>query len=164
MPVVVRPLRLTEAPTFFQIHHRSVRGLAAAHYPPRVIEAWTGPLNEERFIANPDKEIRLIADLDGEPVGYGALVLAPAELRACYVVPEAARSGVGTALVREIERIALQNGVERLDLLSSVNAEPFYTALGYASTEATNHVLGSGQVMAAVKMSKTLRRGRPANG
>ena len=114
-------------------------------------------MNEERFLANPDKEIRLIADLDGVPVGFGALVLAPAELRACYVVPEAARNGVGTALVREIERIAIQNGVERLDLLSSLNAEPFYAALGYDSTEATNHVLGSGQVMAAVKMSKTLR-------
>jgi putative acetyltransferase len=118
-------------------------------------------LNEERFLANPDREIRLIADLDGEPVGFGALVLAPPELRACYVVPEAARSGVGTALVREIERIAIQNGVKRLDLLSSLNAEPFYAALGYDSTEATNHVLQSGQVMAAVKMSKTLRGASP---
>ena|SRR5688500_2382603 len=164
MPVVVRPIYLTEAATFLQIHSRSVRGLAAADYPPRVIEAWTGPLNEERFLANPDKEIRLIADLDGVPVGFGALVLAPAELRACYVVPEAARNGVGTALVREIERIAVENGIERLDLLSSLNAEPFYTALGYDSTQATTHVLGSGQVMAAVKMSKTLQPSRPANG
>ena len=161
MPVVVRPIRLTEAAIFSQIHSRSVRGLAAGHYSPLVIEAWTGPLNEERFLANLDQEIRLIAELDGEPVGFGALVLAPAELRACYVVPEAARSGVGTALVREIERIAIQNGVERLDLLSSVNAEPFYAALGYESTEATEHILQSGQVMAAVKMSKTLRAEPP---
>ena len=154
-------MRPTEAATFFQIHSRSVRGLAAEHYPSAVIEAWTGPLNKERFLANPDKEIRLIADLDGEPVGFGALVLDPAELRACYVVPEAARHGVGTALVRELERIALQNGVTRLDLLSSLNAEPFYAALGYEATEATNHVLGSGQVMAAVKMSKILRVASP---
>ena len=157
MPVVVRPIRVTEAPTFFEIHSRSVRGLAAAHYPHQVIEAWAGPFNEERFLANPDKEIRLIADLDGQAVGFAALVLAPAELRACYVVPEAARNGIGTALVREIERIAIQSGIERLDLLSSVNAEPFYAALGYESTEATHHVLGSGQIMAAVKMSKVLR-------
>ena len=161
MPVVVRPIRLTEAATFLQIHHRAVRGLAAAHYPSPVIEAWTAPLSEERFLANPDQEIRLIADLDGEAVGYGALVLETGEVRACYVVPEAARKGVGTALVRELERIAIQHGVARLDLLSSVNAEPFYAALGYESTEATDHVLRSGQVMAAVKMSKTLRVASP---
>src|SRR5688572_4178504 len=121
--------QLSCAPFTSPRRRRSVRGLAAADYPPRVIDAWAGPLNEERFLANPDKEIRLIADLDGVPVGFGALVLAPAELRACYVVPEAARKGVGTALVREIERIAVENGIERLDLLSSLNAEPFYAAL-----------------------------------
>src|SRR6266436_9161361 len=60
----------------------------------------------ERFLANPDSEIRVVAEIDGAIVGIGALVLANCELRACYVAPEAARKGVGSALVAEIERIA----------------------------------------------------------
>src|SRR5688572_3245792 len=118
MPVVVRAMHPGDVPRYLQIHSRSVRVLVAGHYSPDVIEAWTGPLTEEGFLANPHGEIRLIADLDGQAVGFGALVLSPPELRACYVMPDAARKGIGTALVREIDRIAMENGVTRLTLLS----------------------------------------------
>jgi putative acetyltransferase len=157
--ITVRPLRATEGRIFLEIHSRSIRGLAAAHYPAEVLEAWTVPLTEESlrgFLDNRDGEIRLIAELDGEPVGLGALVVANSELRACYVVPEASRKGVGTALVAEIERIAKENGVERLELLASVNAEPFYAFLGYEAHGRTEHVLRTGHPMAAVRMAKML--------
>ena len=52
----------------------------------------------EHFYVNPDKEIRLVAEIDGEIVGMGALVIAPNELRACYVLPNAIRKGVGSRL------------------------------------------------------------------
>ena len=160
MPVTVRPLRADEARTFLQIHSRSIRGLAAGHYPPEVIEAWTVPLTDEilrAFLDNPDHEIRLVAELNGEPAGIGALVVASSELRACYVAPEASRQGVGTALVAEIERLARHSGLQELELLASVNAEPFYSSLGYERHERTEHVLRTGQPMAAVRMSRRLR-------
>ena len=159
MAIVVRPLRPDEERMFLELHGRSVRGLATGHYPPDVIEAWVVPLTEENlrgFHENRDNEIRLIAELKGKPVGLGALVIENSELRACYVAPEAARQGVGTALVREIERIAAENGVERLELLASVNAEPFYAALGYQTDGRTEHILRTGHAMAAVQMSKRL--------
>jgi putative acetyltransferase len=97
----------------------------------------------------------LIAELAGQPAGLGALVIANSELRACYVVPEAARQGVGTALVTEIERLARSHGLDRLELLASLNAEPFYSALGYESIGHTVLTL-RGQPMDAVKMSRRL--------
>jgi GNAT superfamily N-acetyltransferase len=160
MAITIRALRPGEARTFLQIHARSIRGLAAGHYPADVIEAWTVPLTDESvraFIDNPDNEIRLIAELDGEAVGLGALVVESSELRACYVVPEGSRKGVGTALVARIEHLARENGLERLELLASVNAEPFYASLGYENHGYTEHVLRTGHPMAAVKMAKLLR-------
>lgn len=159
MAVIVRPLRQGEERTLFHIHTRAVRGLAAGHYPPEVIEAWTRHPTDERLraiAANPDNEVRLLAELDGEPVGLGALVIANSELRACYVVPEAARKGVGTALVRAMEDIAAQNGVESLRLRSSLNAEPFYLSLGYESEGRVEIMLGT-QSMTAVKMKKSVQ-------
>jgi putative acetyltransferase len=158
--ITIRPLRPKEGRLFLEIHTRSIRGLAAGHYSRDVIDAWTVPITEEslrELLENRDHEIRLIAELDGEAVGLGAVVLAHSELRACYVVPEAARKGVGSALVREIERIAKDNGLLRLELLASVNAEPFYVSLDYHPDCRTAHVLRTGQPMAAVKMTKTLR-------
>jgi hypothetical protein len=54
--------------------------------------------------------------VDGDPVGLRVLVVARRELRACYVVPEAARTGVATALVAELERIARADDIQRLQL------------------------------------------------
>ena len=105
---------------------------------------------------NDDGEIRLIAELDGAAVGIGALVVVDSELRACYVVPEAGRRGVGAAIVREIERIAIAEGLTELTLQASVNAEPFYAALGYGVLERGEHTLRGGQRMAAVRMAKQL--------
>jgi len=87
LAITVRPLHPNEGLIFLQIHGRSIRGLAAGHYPEEVIDAWAVPLTEESrrgFLNNPDDEIRLIAELDGEPVGLGALVVDNSELRACY--------------------------------------------------------------------------------
>jgi putative acetyltransferase len=72
------------------------------------------------------------------------------------VDPQAARQGVGSALVKEMERIARDRGLPHLELHASLNAEPFYTALGYEALAREDHVLRSGLRMAAVKMRKNL--------
>jgi putative acetyltransferase len=159
--VVIRPLRDDGARSFLEIQRAAVRGLAANDYPASVIEEWAPlPVTDTAvafFRVNHDDEIRLVAELNGELVGIGALVLAACELRACYVVPGAARQGVGSALVAEIERIARHHGLTHLELMSSLTAEPFYRALGYEAEGRVEHVLSSGARMAAVKMRKTLK-------
>jgi putative acetyltransferase len=153
-------MRHDEAKVFLEIQRTSVRGLAAIHYAASVIEAWAPlPITDTAiafFRVNHDEEIRLIAELDGEAVGIGALVLADSELRACYVLPSAVRKGVGSALVAEIERIARHHGLRDLELISSLTAEPFYRAVGYEVEERVEHLLGSGGRMPAVKMRKKL--------
>src|SRR5262245_18040140 len=159
MSVRVRSMRPEDARRFLEIQSASVRGLAAKDYPPSVIEAWASPTTEgvvERFLANPDEEIRLIAEVDGQAVGIGGIVVAGSELRACYVAPDAARRGVGTAIVAEIERIAREQELDHLHLEASVTAEPFYLALGYQVESRHAFVLRNGVAMAAVQMSKQL--------
>jgi putative acetyltransferase len=162
MSVKVRKMLDEDARTFLEVHHAAVRGLAAKDYPLEVIEDWAGslPVSEQsvqHFLANPDCEIRLVAEIDGAIVGIGCLVVANCELRACYVAPGAARQGVGSALVREIEHIAGERGLRYLQIDSSVNAEPFYLHHGYSVRKRGEHTLGSGRKMACIKMEKTLR-------
>jgi putative acetyltransferase len=94
--------------------------------------------------------------LNGSVVGIGALIVERSELRACYVLPEAARRGCGSALVQEIERLAREHGLAQLQLAASLNAEPFYAARGYHVRERSEVVLRNGLRMAAVWMEKTL--------
>jgi GNAT superfamily N-acetyltransferase len=159
-PVVVREMRPEDARAFLEVHHAAVRGIAAKDYPPAVIEAWAPmPVTKDAIglvRANSDREFRLIAEIGGRVVGIGAAVFENLELRACYVAPAASRKGVGSALVKEIERAAREQRVPRLDLDSSVTAECFYRTVGYEVVERGEHFLGNGQRMACVKMRKEL--------
>jgi putative acetyltransferase len=153
----VRELRSDEDATFRKIHHAAVHGLAAGHYPQAILDKWSAPIPEgEGVQPRRQGQIRLVAELDSQPAGIGALFPDKSELDAVYVLPSAARKGVGTALVREIQRIAVERGVRRLHLDASLNAEPFYLAMGYEVVERGEHVLNSGQVMACVRMAKEL--------
>jgi putative acetyltransferase len=161
MSVKVREMLDDDARTFLEVHHSAVRGIAAKDYPAEVVTDWAPiPVTNksvEQLLTNPDGEIRLVAEIDGRIVGIAALVAANCELRACYVKPEAARKGVGSALVREIERIARDQGLAYLRLDSSVTAEPFYSHHGYCVLQRGEHVLNSGRRMACIKMKKSLR-------
>ena len=160
MLVSIRLMRPQEARRFLEIHRESVRHLAASDYPASVVDKWAPrPITDEiveRFLANRDNEIRLMAEIDGQPVGIGALVVGTSELRACYVVPGAARRGVGSALVAEIERIAGEHGLGHLQLESSLTAEPFYTALGYQVEKRGEFMIAPCVPMAAISMGKQL--------
>ena len=128
MSIKIREMLEAEARAFLEVHRAAVHRIAVEDYPAEIIEDWAPPItgeSVESFLSNPDGEIRLVAIVDGQIVGIGALVLANCELRACYVVPEAVRRGVGSAIVREIERIARDNGLDYLQLDSSVRLNPF---------------------------------------
>jgi putative acetyltransferase len=158
-PIVVRTMRPNENRLYLDVVNSAIRGLAANHYPPDTIAGWLVPMDDGTladFDRNEEHEIRLIAELNREPVAIGALVVERSELRACYVRPEAARRGCGSAVVREIERIAREHGLKHLELAASLNAEPFYHSLGYRVREHGTAVLRNGHRMAAVWMEKDL--------
>jgi putative acetyltransferase len=161
MTVIVREMRPDEGRSFIEVRNAAIREIAVKDYAPEVIDSWAGPpvteVMLESFSVNPDKEIRLVAEIHGKVVGMGAMVVATNELRACYVLPGAMRNGVGSAIVREIERIALENGMTFLQMDSSVTAELFYKALGYEVLEYGQHILQSGHPMACVRMRKLLQ-------
>lgn len=128
-----------------------------------MIDGWAPPITNETvaaFLENPDCEICVVAELDGEIVGIGSVVPHLSQPRACYVSPKGARKGVGTRIVRELERIARQNGVMRLESVSTITAEPFYRSLGYTMGRKVQHITSGGVVMDAIEMSKELAAAR----
>jgi putative acetyltransferase len=161
MPVVVRNMRPADARAFLEVHHAAVRGAAAKDYPSQVIEAWAPmPITEshvEQVRLNPDGEYRLLAEVDGQIVGLACLLPQSNEIRACYVAPSAARTGVGSTLLRSIERVAGAMAGTFLEADSSLTAEHFYRRHGYDVVARGEHRLAGGLRMACVKMRKELR-------
>ncbi len=60
----------------------------------------------------------------------------PARIRAFFVAPEAARRGVGRALLDECVRAARDAGFTSLELMATLPGAPFYRSQGFVDVEA----------------------------
>ena len=79
----------------------------------------------------------VVASLDGEPVGCGALKFhgdAPTELKRMWVASSARGSGVGRRLLEELERRAAEHGTDAIRLETNrtlTEAIALYRSAGY---------------------------------
>jgi putative acetyltransferase len=157
----LRPYELDDTETILRIHWQAVHQTAAPYYSKDILDEWSPDVSAERiarFIGAQDreKEIILIAEYGGTAAGFGAIVPELEALRAVYVLPDFKRRGIGSALLRGLEELALSKNVRQLQLHSSLNAEPFYLAHGYLNDGPGEHTLRSGRKMPGIKMHKML--------
>ena len=142
------------------VHAASVRVLATSHYDASQISSWSD-VEEADYSIPADGSHVVVAEDEGDGadrrvVGFGAVDLESGEVRAVYVHPEHAGEGVGSAILRELEERAAEEGLTDLHLTASLNAVPFYERHGWVSTEPTNHELTDGVELEAVAMEKSL--------
>ena len=113
MPVVVRSMRVDEGRVYLEIVNSAIRGLARTHYPSEALDGWVVAITDDTladFAKNADDEVRLIAELDGHPVGIGALVLERSELRACYACHPLPDGAVGRHWFMRLKRSPRRTG------------------------------------------------------
>lgn len=156
-------MRSGEARLVLELQSEAVQATGDSPYPAEILDAWAGrEISEELvafFLLNPDQESRIVAEVAGQVVGYGAVVPAQNELSACYVAPAARSRGIGRVLVRSLEEIAVEAGCPSLRLDAALDAAPFYQALGYRATGRGQHLLhrdGRDLAMDCIKMAKSL--------
>jgi putative acetyltransferase len=158
--VNIRFARNEDARGILEAHYSAVHRTASKDYSPEICNEWSTPVTQERisqYLNNSlPHETTLVAEVDGEIAGFGAIVESENELRAVYVAAEFGRCGIGSALLSELERLAKARGCTELHLDSSVTAAAFYGLHNYQVLEHAEHPLRSGGVMACVKMRKSL--------
>jgi len=154
----IRIRRALEADSevLWAVHQASVHELGAAAYTADEIEAWAGTRVPEDFrqAMTIGGETMIVAERLGAIVGFASLC--GDEVRAVYVHPTRGR-GTGAPLLEALEQIAAARGVARVHLTSSLNAEAFYLARGYAPKRASTVVRGRGVALRVVEMEKVLR-------
>lgn len=86
-----------------------------------------------------------VAEEDGEVLGFAAIVAHEgndAELEGIFVEPAAWRRGIGTLLLRQIEREAHAWQASRLHVIANRHVADFYTANGFTIVGETRTELG----------------------
>ncbi|MGP1253438.1 MAG: GNAT family N-acetyltransferase [Kiloniellales bacterium] len=107
----------------------TLRRINAKDYPAKEIDRLVNGFSTARVLEFLEKRFTLVALDDGLVIGTGALQ--EAEIKSVFVLPELHRKGVGTALVKELERIARGRDKRTLTVSSSLTAIGFYYSLGY---------------------------------
>lgn len=143
----------TDAAALSAIIRRALREVNARDYEPAIIDAVAANFSREKILEAIRSRPVLVAVIDGEIVGTGSLE--GTTVRSMFVRPDHARRGIGTALMREIEMLAIARGLQRLDLQSSITAEGFYRRHGFEAVR--DHIHGRERT---IVMEKTLRSPR----
>ena len=157
--VTIRAITIQDAEAVLRVHHNAVHKIAAPDYDTDTLQDWSPPVTAERVesfsrtIAS-GEQTTLVAELEGQVVGFASIIPASSKLQALYVA--AGRRGIGSALQHAIERVAGRIGLKELTLNSSLTAERFYLAHGYRSEGKSWHTLKSGRKMACIRMRKRL--------
>ncbi|WP_267642025.1 GNAT family N-acetyltransferase [Haloarchaeobius amylolyticus] len=133
--VTLRPASREDMPAVASLHEASARELGRTHYDEQQVLAWSGRKDPEKYPYDEPGEHFVVAELDGEVVGFGHLAVEDGEVRAVYVSPDAARCGVGSALLAHLEATARDAGHDDCYLWASLNAVAFYRQAGWTVVE-----------------------------
>ena len=127
----LRPYLPSDAADLAAIFQASIEDLTAEDYSDSQRAAWAAVADdEEAFAARLAEGLTLIATIEGVPVGFVSL-RGTEEIDLLYVLPSAARLGVGTLLCDALEKIATARGGKKLSVDASDTAEPFFLQRGY---------------------------------
>ncbi len=158
--IKIRLAKTKDAKARLQVHYDAVHEIASKDYGRRILNDWSPLVTDERireYNKRPrEGKITLVAEIKGEIIGLGTIVPKEREIRAIYISPKSKRKGVGTALLRRLEKIAKEKGIKELNLESSITAEKFYNKNGYKSLRYRYFTLHTGRKMRSIKMFKTL--------
>jgi len=142
MKLAVRTTTETDLPRLLELLDQ----IDDSMYPQRDDAGQASRLSVFRRIAADSNQHLLVAEADGRIVGTVHLIVVPHFSRTCkpsgllesMVVDEAyRRKGVGAALLREVQRLALAAGCYKLALSSNLarrGAHRFYSRLGWKRT------------------------------
>lgn len=140
-----------------QVHVASIKNLCNTHYSREQLGSWTSALTPSAYDHALREKVFLVAEDPGKGLlGLGMLDIENAQISAIYIHPDAAGRGIGTLLLRELESIAHESTIDELTVHATLNAQGFYTRLGYVERFMTTHTLPDGSKLECIQMTKEL--------
>ena len=132
--MIVRP---PKTPEEFQ-RYRDLRWkiLRAPHNQPRITEQ--DDLEKDDFPI-------MVCEVDGIPIGVGRAHFISedeAQIRSISVEPEWEGKGIGSIVLKELEKIVIAKGAKRIIIHARSNAVEFYKKNGYKEVEPSYTLFG----------------------
>ena len=142
-----------DAQAALAIRRAAILDQCISHYPMAILAEWANLDLSDELAETVEKQFYL-AKLDDHIVGTGMIDIATGKIDAVFVHPQHLRQGVGTAIVKFLEDLAVSHGLRTLTLQSTQNAAEFYRACGFVGNEIETYTSPRGVSLGCVPMSK----------
>ncbi|PNE10621.1 MAG: GNAT family N-acetyltransferase [Beijerinckiaceae bacterium] len=159
----LRPYLATDFPLLSEIRFAAIEELTVDDYDEAQRRAWAAAVDDDAaFARSLEKGLTIVALIGGGPVGFisvqdGGLI------DQLYVHPSVARTGVASALVDAIEKLAAARGTAMLTTDASDTAKPLFEARGYEAMH-RNTIEIDGEYLGNTRMTKALPPRAAADG
>jgi putative acetyltransferase len=159
----LRPYLASDFPLLSEIRFAAIEELTVEDYDDAQRHAWAAAADDDAaFARSLEKGLTIVALIGGGPVGFisvqdGGLI------DQLYVHPSVARTGVASALVDAIEKLAAARGTAMLTTDASDTAKPLFEARGYQAMH-RNTIEIDGEYLGNTRMTKALPPRAAADG
>ena len=153
--ISIRKANENDAQAIWGIRIAAIDSQCAGYYPPKSLEIWTSGEMTKQFVKTVADRF-YVATIDGLIVGTGMIDLKSGKIDAIFVHPSKIRSGVGRKIMSYLEELALQAGLTKMILESTLNAVPFYRACGFVEETPSMYESSRGVSLDCVLMKKSL--------
>ncbi|MFC5742898.1 GNAT family N-acetyltransferase [Dyella tabacisoli] len=152
----IRKATIDDAPISFAIRREAIRAQCRDHYPWQDLEIWTAGEMSGAFASRVADQF-YVAVIDERVVSTGMIDLATGKIDAVFVCPEYMGRGIGRAMMAHLEDLAVHSGLLDVHLDATLNAAPFYRAIGFEGDGRVIYKSSLGVSLTCVPMIKHLR-------
>ena len=125
-------------------------------YPAEAIEYFKQYHSQAHVVDDAGEGYALVVEVDQRIIGTGTLL--GANVRRVFVHPAYQHQGFGKLIMRVLEERAWAEGVQAVDLSSSLVSKRFYDRFGYATEKKGSFPVRNGQELVYYAMVKDLAR------
>jgi len=97
-----------------------------------------------------------VGAIDGTVACTGSIDLLTGQVDAIFVRPDVMGVGIGARLLDYLETIAIDSGLKRLTLDSTLNAAPFYRKRGFVGDQIRTYQSPRGILLPCIPMAKDI--------
>ena len=152
----IRKYRPDDCPLLAQLFYNTVHTINAKDYTKKQLDAWaTGNVNLDEWNRSFLAHTTLVAVWDGVIAGFADMDKS-GYLDRLYVHKDYQGIGIATALLKELERRAIDENVVYFETYASITARPFFEKLGY-TVQAENIAVREGVPLMNFRMTKAMQ-------
>jgi len=156
MDYIIREYNNDDFEEVYETVHNTIDRVYPEYYPRDIVTFFHNFHSRKKMLDSLHHEKTLIIEKNKRIISTGSFT--ENEIRRMFIRPEEQSKGYGRILLKNLEKIALDEGCKELELSSTLGAYRFYQKCGYAKKEYIIYDVGNKAKLCYFQMRKSISK------